>query len=128
MTTYAYDAADRCIETRYVDGTGITHSYDRSGLLIRQEMVEADRVDRRLTRFGYDGRGLVVTADNGDAAVAFERDEIGRVTAETVNGHRIESTYDCCGNRTSRRVGDALTTYTYDPLARIIPCAVAGVA
>ena len=49
------------------------------------------------------------------------RDGLGRVVAETVDGRRIESTYDCRGNRTARRngargAGARLVESAYDPL------------
>lgn len=124
-TGYAYDAAGRLAETRHADGTRSLYDYDRSGLVLREAVHEPDGAVRATT-FGYDGRGLVAVAENDDALVAFERDRLGRVTAETVNGRRIESAYDCCGRRVERRIGERLTEYAYDPLGALTRLSVAG--
>ena len=57
VTEYVNDDADRRIETRHIDGTRILHSYDRSGLLVRDEMHEPGGLEPRITSFHYDDRG-----------------------------------------------------------------------
>ncbi|MGN8113064.1 RHS repeat-associated core domain-containing protein [Labrys sp. 22185] len=124
---YAYDRADRLIETRHADGSRLAFAYDRSGLLVREEAYaplgpaqhaeEVEPVD--VTRYWYDGRALLEKAENKAALVEYERDAMGRIVAETVNGRRVENSYDCCGNRTERRMGGRLVASAYDPLGAL---------
>lgn len=117
---YALDRADRLLEARYRDGSRATFTYDRSGLLLREVDSTSDGTAPLITRYGYDERGLMLSAKNGDALVVLERDPIGRIVAETINGRRIESTYDCCGNRTERRIGDHVSKHRFDPMGAIV--------
>jgi RHS repeat-associated protein len=55
-----------------------------------------------VTTFAHDAAGRVVRATNTDADVAFLRDPLGRVLAETCNGRTVTSTYDALGRRVRR--------------------------
>jgi YD repeat-containing protein len=125
-TAYAYDEAGRLGETRHADGTRAAYAYDRSGLLVREAVHDPGRAAACVTTFGYDASGLLVRAENDDALVLFERDEMGRVVAETVKGRRIESTFDCCGRRVERRIGGRVTEYAYDPVGALVRLTLAG--
>lgn len=121
---YAYDKADRLIETRHADGARLLYSYDKAGLLVREEAYGPGQIPGKdepeeSTRFWHDGRGLIIKAENKAALIEYERDAIGRVVAETVNGRRVESVYDCCGNRVERRIGERLVASSYDPLGAL---------
>ncbi|MGL4236460.1 hypothetical protein [Tabrizicola sp.] len=59
--------------------------------------------------------GLLQQAPNADAIVTFQRDKAAQVIAETINGTRTETTWDCCGRRTGRTIGDETVTCRYDP-------------
>ncbi|WP_454815031.1 RHS repeat-associated core domain-containing protein [Labrys neptuniae] len=121
---YTYDKADRLIETRHADEARLLYSYDKAGLLVREEAYGPGRIPGKdepeeITRFWHDGRGLLVKAENKAALIEYERDAMGRVTAETVNGRRVESAYDCCGNRIERRIGGRMVASSYDPLGAL---------
>ena len=116
---YAYDRADRVIETRHADGGRLAYAYDRAGLLLREEAWTPGAAEPAVTAYRYDACGQLAEARNADATVIFARDALGRVIAETQNGQRIESTYDCCGNRTERRIGERLVAASYDPLGAL---------
>ena len=116
---YEYDKADRLTRTTHPDGREIEMEYDPSGLLLarRVRTPGSDAVEEE--RFTYDDRGMMASASNDHAAVMLEYDARGRVVVETANGIRIETEYDCCGNRTLRRIGEHETAYRYDPMGAI---------
>lgn len=61
----------------------------------------------------------MIRAVNPDAEIIFERDRLGRIVAETVNGRTTTFTYDLLGRRTERTTPTGLTsTWTYDPVGR----------
>lgn len=74
FTQYGYDACGRVTEVLYSD-----------------EKKEA---------YAYRPDGELMLAQNETATVQFERDVIGAITKETVNGEWIASAYDLFGNRT----------------------------
>ncbi|MBK3395216.1 MULTISPECIES: RHS repeat protein [Methylobacterium] len=90
-TGHAYDRADRVVEARHADGARIAYAYDRTGLLVRKEAFAPGAAAPAVTTYRYDACGRLAQAINADAAVAFARDALGRVIAETQNGRRIES-------------------------------------
>ncbi len=47
-----------------------------------------------LTRYTYDGSGGLAEAVGPDATLTLERDAMGRVTTETVNGRTLNYIYD----------------------------------
>ncbi|SCB39946.1 RHS repeat-associated core domain-containing protein [Rhizobium hainanense] len=130
---YERDAAGQVVSTRYPDGARRDFAYDRSGLLIREESFgpleagkEKDKAEAEdVTRYWYDDRGLLIQAENKAALVAYERDGNGRITAETVNGRRVESRYDANGLRIERRInGESpgtsnLVAIERDPLGQV---------
>ncbi|RZS76780.1 RHS repeat-associated protein [Phyllobacterium myrsinacearum] len=124
--SHVYDTADRFVETRYADGAHLKFSYDKTGALTREEAFAADSTaPQDITRYWYDGRGLVVRAENASALIEFERDKLGAIVAETANGRRAGNVYDCCGNRVERAIGERLVKSIYDPLGAIKSLAIA---
>ncbi len=87
--------------------------------MIRDEVFEPGAKTPDITRYAYDGRGLLARAESGGGLVLIERDKVGRVTAETINGRRMESVYNCCGDREERRIGGRLVKTLYDPLGAL---------
>ncbi|QEN90083.1 hypothetical protein FZC33_28920 [Labrys sp. KNU-23] len=126
---YGYDVVGRLIESRYPDGVRLHFAYDKSGLLVREETSASGAIldqaaPEDVTRFWYDGRGLLAKAENASALVEYARDEVGRIIAESVNGRSVESAYDCCGNRVSRDIGGRLVKSFYDPLGAVTRIAI----
>ncbi|KMO12065.1 RHS repeat protein, partial [Methylobacterium indicum] len=115
-TAYAYDRSGRLTGRTEADGTRLAYAYDAAGLLLAETVSAADGSAPQVTRFAYDRAGRLVRAQNREARVELERDALGQVVAETVNGRRIENTYDCCGHRVSRSGLGAGVTSVYDPL------------
>lgn len=102
--TYAYDKADRLIETCRGDGRRTAYTYDKSGLLTEEAVWETAAAEPDKVTFDYNGRGLLEKIENNHSVIEFEYDANGQVIAESTNGHRIESDYDCCGLRAERRI------------------------
>jgi RHS repeat-associated protein len=74
FTNYDYDNCGRVTGVEYSDGKNEFYSYSNDGSL--------------------------TTAINEAAKVEFERDVMGNITKETVNGEWVASEYDVVGNRT----------------------------
>lgn len=69
-----------------------------------------------VTEFGYDTAGDLVLARNASAEVTFERDALGRITAETCNGRTIRTAYDPAGRVTGRITpSGAESAWAYGP-------------
>ncbi|OLY94438.1 RHS repeat-associated core domain-containing protein [Cnuella takakiae] len=73
FTKYNYDACGRVTEVAYSDGAKEQYAYRTDGALLK--------------------------AINDAASVQFDRDVMGNITKETVNGEWILSAYDVLGNR-----------------------------
>ncbi|MFV0385596.1 hypothetical protein, partial [Paracoccus sp. (in: a-proteobacteria)] len=111
---YGYDPAGRVIRRDNPDGGWLEYDYDRSGLLTELRAFAGGDAAALVTSYRYDGNGALIGARNGDATVTLERDALGRVIAEVVNGQRIESDFDCCGRRVARRIGDQTVRLRHD--------------
>ncbi|MGL4237122.1 hypothetical protein, partial [Tabrizicola sp.] len=128
--SYAYDAADRVIEREEPDGVIMRYTYDPSGLITEEALVEPNADDPRnplisSTRYEYDLTGLLESVENAEARIVFDRDKMGRIISERITGpvigsRRIDSAYDCCGNRTERKVGPWLRPYQIASLGETI--------
>lgn len=119
---YARDPAGQVIETIKPDGAKLRYAYDKSGLIKRIETFTAKDEPEDVTRFWYDGRGLLTGAENKAALVKFERDRNGRIIGETLNGKRIKLKPDAMGNRILREItglGGSVVSYVRDPLGTV---------
>jgi RHS repeat-associated protein len=63
-------------------------------------LVEARHSDKTFAKFEYAVDGLLTRAENEASVVEMERDSLGRVVRETVNGRSVHSAYDASGDRT----------------------------
>ncbi|MEW9306318.1 RHS repeat-associated core domain-containing protein [Labrys neptuniae] len=136
VTRYTRDAGGRVTETIKPDGGRLVYGYDRTNRIthietfapkVKREDTNAKTAPLDVTRFWYDGRGLVIKAENGASLVEYERDKNGTITAETVNGRRVAVKLDAMGRRVERELstpkaadpGKSLVAYSYDPLGLI---------
>ncbi|WP_280524034.1 RHS repeat-associated core domain-containing protein [Enhygromyxa salina] len=138
LTEYQYDSLNRVTRETYADGRFNVFTYDDHGNIV--EFVDPsgtslvfgyDRLDRRVSvaitpghgvsadttfeRYTFDGRSLLVGADDDDSHVARRHDSLGAILAET-------QTYLSGPARELGYVRDALgnpTTTTY-PAGRVI--------
>ncbi|MCH5645681.1 DUF6531 domain-containing protein [Gordonia sp. ABSL49_1] len=98
-STFGLDGLGRPVVVTDALGHVRARRFDLLGRLV-SEAATADGV----TEYGYDVAGDLVSVVNGDARVEFERDGVGRVVAETVNGVVVRSRFDSVGRRTDREV------------------------
>jgi RHS repeat-associated protein len=126
---FGYDAGGRVVRERTFDGRTLRYRYSDEGNLHFIEypdqtfrilkhdalgnVVSDDTLDSGIV-FDRDKQGRVQQAilkeRSGKAIVAFKRDELGRVVAETQNGQTIQYEYDARGQRTARVMPDGSTT------------------
>ncbi|MGW4796397.1 DUF6531 domain-containing protein, partial [Nonomuraea sp. NPDC004297] len=107
--TYRRDAAGQLTER--VNGAGERTRYlrDPLGRIVEQ------RSGARVCTFAHDPLGRLVRAVNADADLRVERDEQGRVVAETCNGATVTTVYDRLGRRVLRRTpSGAESRWEYD--------------
>ncbi|CAM5768060.1 Putative deoxyribonuclease RhsC [Labrys miyagiensis] len=107
-TRYTRDPGGRVIETVKPDGARLVHSYDRTDKVTRIESFAPGggpgARPQDITRFWYDGRGLLEKAENGSSLIEYRRDRNGAVIAEALNGRWVESRLDAMGRRIERRI------------------------
>jgi YD repeat-containing protein len=92
---YVRDLAGRPTLTVLPSGRTTTSTYDVMGRL-----VEAKHSDEAFAKLEYAVDGLLTRAENEASVVEMERDALGRVVREVVNGREVRSQYDASGNRT----------------------------
>ncbi|MGW1073894.1 DUF6531 domain-containing protein [Streptomyces sp. NPDC002537] len=128
--TYAYDEAGRLTSETDFNGRTLTYEHDAAGGLVARtngagETLRFTRdllgraVEQSGATFAYDESGRLTRAANADAEVVFERDALGRVLSETVNGRTTTYAYDTLGRRTRRVTPSGLVSeWTYDATGR----------
>ncbi|MFF7194302.1 RHS repeat-associated core domain-containing protein, partial [Streptomyces sp. NPDC008079] len=94
---YERDAAGRVSGRTNGAGERLTYERDAVGRL-----VAARHADGTATTYAYDPVGRLVRADNDHSSLLIERDLLGAVVAETVNGRTVQSRYDVLGRRVER--------------------------
>ncbi|MEV4600614.1 RHS repeat-associated core domain-containing protein [Amycolatopsis sp. NPDC049253] len=95
-TSYRYDAAGQVVEQQTDGGQPIAIRYDALGRIVERSCGD------EATRYTYSPGGHLLTAENADSRVEFQRDATGRVLAETVNGRTVFSFHDRLGRRVRR--------------------------
>lgn len=140
--TYRYDPMGRLVEETDFDGRVLRFSYDAAGRLVQTVNglgepttygydVLGNMVERRttsgVTQYAYDPVGRLIRAVSADAVLELERDEQGRVTAETVNGRRTSYSY-AEGNTGLRRrtPSGADSVWTYNAAGTPLTLTIAG--
>lgn len=112
---YRYDNAGQLIEKTAGDDVKTVYRYNPMGQLTKQEVFEkGEHEEPTLTHFAYDPRGQITAAQNRDATIEFERDELGRIICETINGRAIESNYNALGELESQDFDGRLAHYHYN--------------
>ncbi|RST11818.1 type IV secretion protein Rhs [Streptomyces sp. WAC05374] len=140
--TYVYDAAGRLASETDFDGRVLTYAHDAAGRLVsrtngvgqtvRFEHNELGQVVRKdaegaVTTFAYDIFDELAVATGPDATLTRLRDKYGRLQSETVNGARLEFTYDVLGRLTGRTTPTgAISAWTYDAAGRRTGLTTAG--
>ncbi|MFI0817157.1 DUF6531 domain-containing protein [Streptomyces sp. NPDC021098] len=132
---YTYDAAGRLTAETDFNGRTLAYTHDAAGNLLSRtngvgETLHFTRDDLgrtteqrsdagEITRYAHNAAGHLLEATNADAELSIERDALGRVLSETVNGRTTTYAYDAVGRRTDRTTpGGLLSRWTYDPAGR----------
>ena len=92
---YERDLAGRVIQMTNPSGRKTAYEYDKVG-----RMTHVEYYNKETQSFEYDLAGQMVSAINKDAEVSFQRNVLGQIETETVNGHSITNTFDKLGRRT----------------------------
>ncbi|MGP3949596.1 DUF6531 domain-containing protein [Streptomyces sp. 7N604] len=114
LTQYGRDGAGRLTSRTNGAGQRINYVLDCLGRT-RKTVVDG----KTTAGFVYDAAGQLVQAANPDSTVTIERDGLGRILAETVNGRTMRYTYDELGRRSSRLTpANVMSEWSYDPDGR----------
>ncbi|MFI9308265.1 DUF6531 domain-containing protein [Streptomyces triculaminicus] len=133
--SYDYDEAGRLAAETDFDGRRLTYVHDRAGQLLARtngagetlhftrdalgRVVEQRAASGEVATYAYDAAGRLTRAANADAEVTYERDALGRVLSETVDGRTTRYAYDALGRRTHRTTPSGLSSqWTYDAAGR----------
>ncbi|MFC7865227.1 DUF6531 domain-containing protein [Streptomyces murinus] len=112
--TYTHDAADQLASRTNGAGETLHFTRDAVGRVVVQRSGTDD-----VSTFSYGPDGGLAQAANSHATVVLERDVLGRVTSETVNGRTTTHIYDAVGRRTRRVTPSGLaSSWTYDAAGR----------
>lgn len=131
--TYSYDALDRLVTERHVDGSGTvladrSYTYDAVGNRVGETIDGAtvtstfDADDRILTRgdttFTHDAEGRLLAQTTAGATEQYGWDGRGLLTSVVGADGQVQRTiFDPTGELYSRSVGGDVTGYVVDPLA-----------
>ncbi|SFE75530.1 RHS repeat-associated core domain-containing protein [Actinacidiphila alni] len=115
---YRYDPAGRLVEETDFNGRTVRYERDAAGRVLGRTNGAGERVsyerdavgrlvavrhtDGTATTYGYDPVGRLVRAENAHSLLLMERDVMGAVMAESVNGRTTHSRYDELGRRVER--------------------------
>ncbi|MFE7118882.1 DUF6531 domain-containing protein [Streptomyces sp. NPDC057654] len=116
--SYAYDPAGRLASETDFDGRTLAYEHDAAGGLTARtngagealrftrdalgRVVEQRGDGDEVSTYAYDAAGALVGAANADAELVIERDALGRVLTESVNGCTTRYAYDALGRRMRR--------------------------
>ncbi|UED84711.1 DUF6531 domain-containing protein [Streptomyces profundus] len=107
--TFRRDLLGRIVERTNALGQSVAYTYDAAGRTATKTVADV------VTEYTYSPGGALLRAVAPDCDVAFERDALGRVTAETVNGHVLRFALDAAGQRVERITpGGAHSRYKRD--------------
>lgn len=73
----------------------------RKGKIYWGQLSSVNYDDGNYEWFTYDKLGRITQAENPTSQTLWEYDVLGRIVAETQNGHRISHQYNAYGNRTA---------------------------
>lgn len=138
--TYTYDAAGRLVGERDFNGAGLAYELDEAGQVVSRvnalgeatafEYDDAGRLvgtraGQEASAFSYDAAGRLQRAEGPGAVVDYQRDGLGRVVAETVNGRTVTSGYDPASRLVERTTPEGVVSrWSFDAAGR--PTALSG--
>ncbi|HEV2634036.1 MAG TPA: DUF6531 domain-containing protein [Actinocrinis sp.] len=133
--TYTYDPIGNVIGEQDFDDRRLAYSHDPAGRVVRRvngagqgvhlvrdqagRVVEQRTDDGEIRSFAYDAAGLLCRATGPGCELVFDRDRLGRVLRESVDGRTVATTFDKAGRRTSRTTPSGHTsTWNFDAGSR----------
>jgi RHS repeat-associated protein len=135
---FTYDAAGRCIAITYFNGGQHRFVYDdadnpialldgRTGMVLAECKYEDDLLaeeryyDGRRLRIEYGQSGEVVSVENSDATLSYERDALKRLTVARSNRLELHYAYNKRGDCTSLTANTGRTIdYHWDGRRRLV--------
>ncbi|MGH8463805.1 MAG: DUF6531 domain-containing protein, partial [Pseudomonas sp.] len=95
QTRYGYNAAGWLTEKHCADGCRIAYGYDTaSARLLRIDYYRANGELSDKAEFSYNAAGHLIGVLNSGARITYQRDAVGRLLSECINGRLIEHQYD----------------------------------
>ncbi|MGW7529788.1 DUF6531 domain-containing protein [Streptomyces sp. NPDC054783] len=116
---YAHDPVGGLVSRTNGAGETLTFTRDALGRVVEQRSSTDDA-----TTYAYAPTGQLAHARGPEAEVVYERDKLGRVLSETVNGRTTVHAYDALGRRIRRTTPSGLTSHwKYDLTGRCVELA-----
>ena len=95
LTRYRYNAIGWLTEKHCADGARVLYHYDTaSARLLTIDHQQADGEPGEQTEFIYNNVGHLIGVNNPDTRIEYQRDAVGRLLSERINGRLIEHRYD----------------------------------
>ncbi|WP_170184788.1 RHS repeat-associated core domain-containing protein [Streptomyces sedi] len=139
---YVYDAAGHLVEETDYDGRTSTYTVDPLGRVLSRTNATAQTVTYRrdslgniiekragdqVTTYDYDLLGRLTAAEEPACHLGIQRDQLGRILSETVDGLTLIHTYDGTGRPLSRTTpGGVVSIWAYDDAGRAATLTTAG--
>ncbi len=87
LTRYSYNAIGWLTEKHCADGARVLYHYDTaSARLLTIDHQQADGKPGEQTEFIYNNVGLLIGVNNPDTRIEYQRDAVGRLLSERING------------------------------------------
>jgi RHS repeat-associated protein len=132
---YTRDAAGRIVSETDYDGRTLIYRYDAAGRLVERVNAEGQSIaftrdalgravattdgDGARSQFELDAVGRLLRATSADHVLAYERDPLGRVVGESVDGAWLRNEFDAVGRRVRRTTpAEVGSEWTYDSGSR----------
>lgn len=120
--SYRYDPVGRVAAA--TDPAGVVTEFDHD---VVGNTVAVRRPDGSTARYAYDGLDRLVRAITTDTELVLERDEFGRVVAETVDGRTVRTGYDLDGRMVRRETpSGAVSEWTFDATGKPVQLRTGG--
>ncbi|MFJ2441229.1 RHS repeat-associated core domain-containing protein [Streptomyces sp. NPDC087658] len=139
---YTYDSAGRLIAESDFDGREVGYGLDAGGRLISRTnalgrttgyvwdpmaRLLAKDAEGAVTRYTYSHAGHLLGAASAGSVLTVERDLLGQVVAETVDGRTSRYAYDVLGRRISRTTPTGVVTHiSYNGVGERVSLTTAG--
>ncbi|MGB0902525.1 DUF6531 domain-containing protein [Halocynthiibacter sp.] len=115
---FRYNVRDQLVEKQASGDVHHLYEYSEKGQLLKESVAQGDQSET--TEFTYDDKGFLISAENQDACITYDRDMLGRVVSEAINGVEILSEYDPdTGARIARELNGQRSTWNYSPGGRL---------